>query len=226
MRLHVVRHRLIPGIQRILEDFVLLQPGCHGLAFADQSLEVLRELINRCAGGNVSGEISHCDFLDTYKLENFDGNAFLLATANGKDAAEVTLSFVKLGADGRKVTIASQTGALKDVVALSASIEESGEFFIEVSGSSYDAEAFSVSNPAEQAFHSYEIDCAVVLIPGETRSRAVAPEGTSTVSMLIEADTLVNLCEEDASREDTESAYEKIFITETGKLFCKKIFDL
>ena len=44
--------------------------------------------------------------------------------------------------------------------------------------------------------------------------------------ILIEADTLVNLCEEDASREDTESAYEKIFITETGKLFCKKIFDL
>ena len=145
------------------------------------------------SGGNVSGEISHCDFLDTYKLENFDGNAFLLATANGKDAAEVTLSFVKLGADGRKVTIASQTGALKDVVALSASIEESGEFFIEVSGSSYDAEAFSVSNPAEQAFHSYEIDCAVVLIPGETRSRAVAPEGTSTVSMLIEADTLYRI---------------------------------
>lgn len=44
--------------------------------------------------------------------------------------------------------------------------------------------------------------------------------------ILIEADFLVNLYEEGASHEDIESAYEKIFITETGKLFCEKMFDL
>lgn len=44
--------------------------------------------------------------------------------------------------------------------------------------------------------------------------------------ILIEADTLVNLCEEGTSHESIASAYEKIFITETGKFFCKKMFDL
>ena len=145
------------------------------------------------SGGNVSGEISHCDFLDTYKLENFDGNAFLLATVDGMDDAEVTLSIVKLDADGKKVTVASETGALNDGVVLSAAIETSGEFFIEISGASYAADAFSAFNPAEQAFHAYEIDCAVILIPGEMRSKAVAPEGSSTVSMLIEAGELYRI---------------------------------
>ena len=144
------------------------------------------------AGGSVKGEISHCDLRDTYKLENFDGNAFLVATASGLDDAEVTLSFVKLGADGKKVTVASQTGALNDTVLLSSAIETSGEFFIEISGSG-DNNAFSVFNPAKQAFHAYEIDCDLVLIPGEMRSKAVAPKGSSTVSMLIEADTLYRI---------------------------------
>ncbi len=44
--------------------------------------------------------------------------------------------------------------------------------------------------------------------------------------ILLEADLLVNLYEENASPESIASAYQKYFITETGKLFCKKMFDL
>ena len=44
--------------------------------------------------------------------------------------------------------------------------------------------------------------------------------------ILIEADLLVNLYEENASREDISYAYENVFATETGKFFCKKMFDL
>lgn len=44
--------------------------------------------------------------------------------------------------------------------------------------------------------------------------------------ILVEADFLVNLFEDSASEEVVQSAYEHIFVTETGKLFCKKMFDL
>ena len=46
------------------------------------------------------------------------------------------------------------------------------------------------------------------------------------LQILIESDCLVNLYEEGASRESIESTYNKIFVTETGKFFCKKMFDL
>ena len=44
--------------------------------------------------------------------------------------------------------------------------------------------------------------------------------------ILIESECLVTLCEENASRERIEEAYETVFITETGKFFCKKMFDI
>lgn len=44
--------------------------------------------------------------------------------------------------------------------------------------------------------------------------------------ILIEADMLVNLYEENKSIEEVLSAYENIFLSETGKLFCRKMFDL
>lgn len=44
--------------------------------------------------------------------------------------------------------------------------------------------------------------------------------------ILIEADLLVNLYEDNSPKEAIQSAYDRYFITETGKLFCKKMFDL
>lgn len=44
--------------------------------------------------------------------------------------------------------------------------------------------------------------------------------------ILIEADMLVNLYEDSASHEKIESALENIFISQTGKLFLRKMFDL
>ncbi len=44
--------------------------------------------------------------------------------------------------------------------------------------------------------------------------------------ILVEADFLVNLYEEGASQEEIRSVYENVFVSETGKLFCKKMFDL
>jgi len=44
--------------------------------------------------------------------------------------------------------------------------------------------------------------------------------------ILVEADTLVNLYEDGSSMEEIQSAYQNVFVSETGKLFCKKMFEL
>ena len=44
--------------------------------------------------------------------------------------------------------------------------------------------------------------------------------------ILIEADTLVNLYEDGTEKQEIRSAYESLFLSETGKLFCRKMFDL
>lgn len=44
--------------------------------------------------------------------------------------------------------------------------------------------------------------------------------------ILVEADCLVNLCEENVPPEEVQSAYDKLFLTETGKLFCRMMFGL
>ena len=44
--------------------------------------------------------------------------------------------------------------------------------------------------------------------------------------ILVESDFLVNLYEEAASPDEIRSVYDRIFVTETGKLFCRKMFDL
>lgn len=44
--------------------------------------------------------------------------------------------------------------------------------------------------------------------------------------ILVEADFLVNLYEDGVRKEGIMSAYDKIFVTETGKLFCRKMFDI
>lgn len=46
------------------------------------------------------------------------------------------------------------------------------------------------------------------------------------LQILIEADFLVNLYEDNASRDGVISAYNNIFRTETGKLLCREMFGL
>lgn len=44
--------------------------------------------------------------------------------------------------------------------------------------------------------------------------------------ILVEADWLVNLYEDGTAENGIRAAYEKIFVTETGRLFCRKMFSL
>ena len=134
-------------------------------------------------GGQVSGEISHCDFADIYKLQNFGGNAVLQVDAVGESNAEVSLAFVTLDAAGRKTTVTNAVGRLSDGVSLRNMFASAGEYYVEISGASYDAADFAVANPTALAFHTYTLSGAVVLVPGEVRSTASAPEGQTTVTM-------------------------------------------
>lgn len=135
-------------------------------------------------GGSVAGEISHCDFRDVYKLENFGGNAVLQIDAHGDSDAAVSLSFVTLDASGKKKTVGTAAvGKLSDGVSLRNTFTGAGEYYVEIAGESYDAEGFSVANAATNAFHAYSLSGAVVLVPGEVRSGATAPAGSTSVTM-------------------------------------------
>lgn len=134
-------------------------------------------------GGRVSGEISHCDFRDVYKLQNFGGNAVLQVDAVGESDAEVSLAFVTLSSSGRKTTVTNAVGRLSGGVSLRNMFAGAGEYYVEISGASYDAADFAVANPTALAFHTYTLSGAVVLVPGEVRSTASAPEGQTTVTM-------------------------------------------
>ena len=136
-------------------------------------------------GGTASGEISHCDFRDIYRIKDFDGNGFLLVEADGESDANVALSLVRLDANRRKETIATSTGPLSDGVFLAEMIDTAGTVYVEIAGANFD-DAFSPTNPNANAFYGYTLNSEVILVPGETRSTASAPEGSDTISLILE----------------------------------------
>ena len=44
--------------------------------------------------------------------------------------------------------------------------------------------------------------------------------------ILVEADFLVNMCEDELSEEALQNAYQNIFRTETGKKICREMYDI
>ena len=131
--------------------------------------------------GTVKGEISHCDFRDIYRLQNFGGNGLVVIAVDGANDADVSLSLLTLDASGKKRTISTKTGSLIEGVELAEMIETAGDFYVEVSGASYDSNSFNVANAKAGSFYKYELSSAVVLVPGETRSTVKAAGDTVRV---------------------------------------------
>ena len=131
--------------------------------------------------GTVKGEISHCDFRDIYRLQNFGGNGLVVIAVDGANDADISLSLVTLDASGKKRTISTKTGSLIEGVELAEMIETAGDFYVEVSGASYDSNSFNVANANDGSFYKYELSSAVVLVPGETRSTVKAAGDTVRV---------------------------------------------
>ena len=62
----------------------------------------------RANGGSATGEISHTDFQDVFKLEGVGGNALQKVTVIGSSDAVVAVQFMKLNAEGKSEAVGTR----------------------------------------------------------------------------------------------------------------------
>lgn len=147
-------------------------------------------------GGDSAGEISHCDFVDVFKLEGVGGNALQKVTVKGATDAEVKVTFCKLDSDGKREYVGnSAVGQLSDPngVSLEHTFTESGEYYVEVTGSSLIDGAFAVDSPEDQNFHSFTISGDVIFVPQEESATGTASQTVNTIVLRLEKDKVYRL---------------------------------
>ena len=137
-------------------------------------------------GGSASGEISHVDYRDVFALQDFTGNALLKTTVSGESAAEVTVSYIKLGADGKEQVVGeSATGKLSDGIELEYTFTVAGEYFVKVAGD-LAGDDFGIANETAGNFHSYAVSSTVVYVPQEEKASGNPAAGSDQVTMRLE----------------------------------------
>ena len=136
-------------------------------------------------GGTASGELSHVDSRDVFKLNGVAGNMLQKVSVEGDSSAEVTVSFLTVDGQGKAVQVGDAvTGKLSDGVVLEHEFSEAGEYYVLVASASITAAEWAVENKTAENFISYTITGNVVLVPQE---KAVPVVSTSnTVVMRIE----------------------------------------
>lgn len=137
-------------------------------------------------GGETSGEISHTDFTDTFRLAGVGGNALQKVTVKGESAAVVTVSFVSTNAQGQiSDPIASASGPLNagKGVELEYTFANTGDFFVQVRGADITSDAFRDNSPIADHFHAFSISGTVVLVPQENEAEGQAAQGTKKATI-------------------------------------------
>lgn len=133
-------------------------------------------------GGEAAGEISHCDFNDVFKLEGVGGNALQKVTVTGSTDAEVKVSFLKLGADGKREYVGDGvTGVLSDGISLEDIFTEAGDYYVEVTGADITSAQFSHDSAVEGNFHPFTVSGDVVFVPQQERATGTAAETSSSL---------------------------------------------
>ena len=145
-------------------------------------------------GGSASGEISHTDFRDVFKLVGVGGNALQNVKVRGGKSANVTVSFLKLDADGNKETVGTPvSGNLSSGVELEHTFTSAGDYYVEVSGGDIATGSFTIGNATANNFASYAISGTVVLVPQEDMATASAPAGSDKVTMRFVKDKIYKI---------------------------------
>lgn len=147
-------------------------------------------------GGMVSGELCSADLRDAYKLD-FEGNADQKVTVTGTSAATVEVSYWKV-VDGKRDTnaMAVVEGQLKNGVTLTYEFKEKGDYYVQVKAANAAAKGYKpvaeFAPESDQAmnFISYTIKGNTVLVPGETRATANAPENADYVVVRLVKDSI------------------------------------
>ncbi len=144
-------------------------------------------------GGSTSGEISHTDPSDVFRLDGVGGNALQKITVTGESAATVTVEFVKLNGEGKAETVGTAaSGKLSDGVSIEQTFTEAGEFFVKVSCDVGSAD-FGPENAKENNFVPFTISGAVVFVPQQKRTPGQAPEDSTNVTMRLVKDQMYRI---------------------------------
>ena len=152
-------------------------------------------------GGSASGEICTADIQDVFKLEGVGGNALQKVVVTGACDAVVSVQFMKLDAEGRSAPVGeAAAGKLSDGIALEQIFEESGDFFVKVSGGDIASGSFKVDNAADGNFAAFGISGTVVFVPQEARATGSAADDRDTVTMRLEKDGFYRLVGVDTTR--------------------------
>ena len=152
-------------------------------------------------GGTASGEISHCDFQDVFKLSGVGGNALQKVTVRGVEGgadAQISVSFLKLES-GTNVVVASASGSLKDGTSLEYTFTEAGDYYVQVSGGDIEEGDFTAASPKDANFAKYAIEGAVVYVPQEGRATGATPEGSDKIVIRLEKGQMYRIQGLDAS---------------------------
>ena len=144
-------------------------------------------------GGSATGELSHTDPADVFKLDGIGGNALQKVTVTGESEATVTVEFVKLNGAGKSETVGTaESGKLSNGVSVEQTFTAAGEFFVKVSCDVGSAD-FGPENAKASNFAPFTISGAVVLVPQEERTTGYAAEGTSKVTMRLRKDQMYRI---------------------------------
>ena len=144
-------------------------------------------------GGSETASLSHTDLCDTFHLDGVGGNALQLVTVTGESSAEVKVSLVKLGADGKEQSLASKVAKLSDGISLEYAFSEAGDYYAKVEATSVTAPEFALENATANNFHSYTIVGETVLEPQQDRATAKPAEGSDKVAMTLTEGTLYRI---------------------------------
>ncbi len=136
-------------------------------------------------GGEASGELSHSDFRDVFKLDGVGGNALQKVTVSGTSTAEVKVSFLTTNALGVAETVGDPvTASLSYGASLEYTFTEARDYFVLVEGASITADDWKVENQAADNFIPYKISGDVVLVPQETSATATSAESTIVIRLV------------------------------------------
>lgn len=134
-------------------------------------------------GGSASGELSHCDMRDVFRLDGVGGNAIQRVVVKGSSSAKVKVSFLSL-ASGKAVQVGDAvTGKLSDGVSLEYTFTAAGEYFVLVEGSNVADAEWAVENKKADNFVQYSVSGDVVLVPQEVAATADGASGTVVMKL-------------------------------------------
>ena len=142
-------------------------------------------------GGTATGELSHVDRMDVFRLDGVGGNALQKVSVKGTTALEVNVAFGTADEKGKFVALRTVKGTLSSGIDIDYTFTEAGEYFVRVeapvnSDGVLVSPLLAIDSATADNFHAYTVKGDVVLVPQEDRTTGSAPVDADTVVVRLE----------------------------------------